>query len=196
MKYFNHGSIETAESAPRHDTGVSESPEYQDRREAHEAVAHGGSIDKGTVEKKEYTHWETEAERKQNQDAIVGYDFKKRSVDKATLTTQRGILTRYGGYFDKASADRIESELGSNKVEIYNSPYFASHFAQDHGNYIVTGLRTVKDGKICLRDSDNVDNLTHTATHEAVHDSSYQSERAGAGMLESIGGQDVSFSRA
>ena len=164
--------------------------------EAPNAVECGEGSDTRTPLKKKYTHWETEVDRKQNQDAIIGYDFKKRSVDKATLTTQRDLLIRYGNYFDKPSVERIESELGSNKVEIYNSPYFASHFAQDHGNYIVTGLRTVKDGKICLRDTDNVESLTHTATHEAVHDSSFQRERAGAGTLEGIGGQDIGFSRA
>lgn len=198
MKDFKYGHLEKMDSPDNADVQEVPAKDQPDCKDT--PVTHGNAdfshSAADAIETKEYRHWDSEAERKQNMDAIIGYDFKKRSVDKASLVTQRDILTRYRDSFDKDAYERMSSELGSNKTEIYNSPYFSSHFAQDHGNYIVTGVRTIRDGKICLRDNDNVDVLVHTATHETMHDLSFQKSRDVSGIAHQLPGQDIPFSRA
>lgn len=125
------------------------------------------------LQNKEYHHWNTIEEQKLNRSKIYDYDHKKRSVDKASLQTQRSILTKYRDCFDENNIARMSSEFGSNKTEIYNEPYFVE-LVPDEGPYKVVGFRDFPDGKICIRDSDDITRLKHTATHETMHDLSYQ----------------------
>lgn len=197
MKDFRYKRAESQDSSGRPEIRESQVAEQPDTGKSPKALddADFSHVEVDAIDTMEYKHWNTDAESKENKDAIAGYDFKKRSVDKASLVTQRDILTRYKGAFDRDAYERMSNELGSNKMEIYNSPYFSSHFAQDHGKYIVTGVRTIKDGKICLRDNDNVDGLVHTATHETMHDLSYQRNRDVSGSAKQLPGQDIPFVR-
>lgn len=68
----------------------------------------------------------------------------------------------------------MSSELGSNKTEIYNEPLFVAEKSSGDGAYRVVGTRDIRDGKICIRDCDNMDTLNHTSSHETMHDLSYQ----------------------
>lgn len=123
---------------------------------------------------KEYNHWNSKEEQEFNRKLIYDYDDKKRNVDKASLQTQRYILTKYDGCFDEKHIARMASELGSNKIEIYNEPYFKTRIAADDGTYKVLGVRTFPEGKICIRDSNDIARMQHTSTHETMHDLSYQ----------------------
>lgn len=126
------------------------------------------------LHKKEYYHWNSKTEQEINRSKISDYDNKKRSVDKATLQTQSSILTKYRECFDRENILRMSSEFGSNKTEIYNEPYFVTEKAPDVGSFKVVGLRDFPDGKICIRDCEDIIRLKHTATHETMHDLSYQ----------------------
>jgi len=128
----------------------------------------------GLLERKEYHHWNSKEDQEINRSRIRDYDQKKRAVDKASLQTQRSILTKYRNCFDSENINRMHSELGSNKIEIYNEPYFVSEKAPDVGGYRVVGMRDFPDGKICVRDTDDLNRLKHTSTHETMHDLSFQ----------------------
>lgn len=123
---------------------------------------------------KEYQHWKSRAEQEDNRKKVRDYDYKKCSVDQASVATQRSVLTKYGAYFDSENIARLKSEIGSNKLEIYNEPYFATEMAYDQWPMVTRGMRNMADGRICIRDSDNIPRLVHTATHETMHDLSYQ----------------------
>lgn len=126
------------------------------------------------LQKKEYHHWNSKTEQVLNRSKIYDYHNKKLSVDKASLQTQRSILTKYRDCFDEKNIARMSSESGSNKTEIYNEPYFITEIAPDAGLYKVVGVRDFPDGKICIRDCNDIMRLKHTATHETMHDLSYQ----------------------
>lgn len=148
------------------------------------------------IEQKEYVHWETPEERERNRAAIDNYDTKKRAVDRASLMTQKDTLTRYHDCFDQNAVNRMYSELGSNKTEIYNGPYFAAEKASDTGVYRVVGLRDVRDGKICIRDCDNMDTLVHTSSHETMHDLSYQNADQVVSHIPAADGEVITVSKA
>lgn len=125
---------------------------------------------------KEYNHWESEEQREQNRRLIDNYDEKKIAVDRTTLLTQKAILTEYRQFFDSDNVKRMSSEVGSNKTEIYNESTFGAEKAPKSENgYVVVGTRDMLDGKICIKDSDDIELLKHTATHETMHDLSFQS---------------------
>lgn len=137
------------------------------------------------IETKEYKHWNSPEEAKLNRIVIQDYDSKKRSVDLASLKMQRDILTKYPECFDRNNLERMHKEFGSNKTEIYNEAYFLAHKAPPDTRYSkVTGLREFPSGKVCVRDSSDVDRLKHTAAHETMHDLSYQSDNHMSNTLE------------
>ena len=148
------------------------------------------------IDRKEYVHWESPEAREQNRAAIDNYDAKKRAVDRASLMTQKEILTRYRECFDQDAIKRMHSELGSNKTEIYNEPFFAAEKAHDTGAYKVVGMRDVRDGKICIRDCENTDTLIHTSSHETMHDLSYQNADQVVSHIPSGSGDVVTISKA
>ena len=126
------------------------------------------------LEKKEYTHW-TSAERQElNRQIVADYQFKKIEADRASLLTQKDILTRYREKFDSESIQRMSSELGSNKLEIYNSDYFLHNISGEKRPSVV-GCREFPSGKICVKDTNDIQSLKHTASHETIHDLSFQS---------------------
>lgn len=127
------------------------------------------------LQTKKYQHWESDAAREQNRNRIENYDEKKRAVDKASLQTQSSILREHGRRFDRDNLARIQGELGSNKIEIYNERTFVTEKDPSFGSYNILGMRDVQDGKICVRDSEDVDTLRHVSTHETMHDLSFQS---------------------
>ena len=127
------------------------------------------------LRKKEYQHWESKEAQEENRRQIVDYDHKKREVQRASLETQRSILTRYGDRFDQENMQRMHSEIGSNKIEIYNEPYFVTEKVPDISKPVkVLGMRDFPDGKICIRDGEDLAKLKHVSTHETMHDLSYQ----------------------
>ena len=146
------------------------------------------------IKTKAYVHWETPEAKERNRAAIDNYDAKKRAVDKATLMTQRETLLRYRDCFDQDAIKRMWSELDSNKTEIYNEPYFKAEKAPGNGRYEVVGMRDVIDGKICIRDCDNLDTIVHTATHETMHDLSFQGATHDVSHLRAADGEIVTTS--
>lgn len=168
-------------------------PESQDVAYA-SAKDYSEHIEK-VLETKEYHHWNSNEAQETNRRMILDYDLKKREVDKASLQTQREILTKYRTCFDGDNIKRMSSEIGSNKIEIYNEPYFASHMASDMGPYKTVGLRDFPDGKICVRDNDDILRLKHTATHETMHDLSYQHNEYRVQNVESNENSDRTVSR-
>ena len=126
------------------------------------------------LETKQYHHWESDEERDKNRASVENYDEKKRTVDKASLQTQSSVLKEHETRFTYENLTRVESELGSNKIEIYNERSFAADKDPTFGTYRILGLRDFPDGKICVRDSENLDTLRHVSTHETMHDLSYQ----------------------
>lgn len=127
-----------------------------------------------TLHRQEYDHWSSPEEQALNRKRIEEYDSKKRTVDKACLQTQSSVLREHGYYIDQESLRRMADDFGSNKVELYNEPYFVSDMARGPGSYRVLGLREFPSGKVCIRDSSDMERLKHTATHETMHDLSYQ----------------------
>ena len=148
------------------------------------------------IDQKEYIHWESPEDREKNRAAIEDYDAKKRAVNKASLMTQRDTLTRYHDCFDQEAVRRMHSELGSNKTEIYNEPLFAAEKAPGDGAYRVVGMRDVRDGKICIRDCDNMDTLKHTSSHETMHDLSYQGAEQDIKHIRAADGEIIIVSKA
>ena len=148
------------------------------------------------IDQKEYVHWESPEDREKNRAAIEDYDAKKRAVDKASLMTQRDTLTKYHDCFDQEAVQRMHSELGSNKTEIYNEPLFAAEKAPRDGAYRVVGMRDVRDGKICIRDCDNMDTLKHTSSHETMHDLSYQGAEQDIKHIRAADGEIITVSKA
>ena len=147
------------------------------------------------IDQKEYVHWESPEDREKNRAAIEDYDAKKRAVDKASLMTQRDTLTKYHDCFDQEAVQRMHSELGSNKTEIYNEPLFAAEKAPGDGAYRVVGMRDVRDGKICFRDCDNMDTLKHTSSHETMHDLSYQGAEQDIKHIRAADGEIITVSK-
>lgn len=177
-KFFN---IESDEK-PENNEGRTENTSAKDfsgELDAHKTVSTGffesyfEHIEQA-LQHKEYHHWNSVAEQERNRKRIENYDEKKRAVDKVSLQTQSSILKKYRDRFDEENVSRMRGELGSNKTEIYNEPYFVRELSPDIGQYKVLGSRDFPDGKICIRDSDDVTCLKHTATHETMHDLSYQ----------------------
>lgn len=148
------------------------------------------------IDQKEYVHWESPEDREKNRAAIEDYDAKKRAVVKASLMTQRDTLSRYHDCFDQEAVQRMHSELGSNKTEIYNEPLFAAEKAPGDGAYRVVGMRDVRDGKICIRDCDNMDTLKHTSSHETMHDLSYQGAEQDIKHIRAADGEIIIVSKA
>lgn len=151
------------------------------------AADYAKSVDEA-LETKKYQHWETDADREMNRRRIENYDEKKRAVDRASLQTQRSILKEHGNRFTYDNLSRIQSELGSNKTEIYNDKTFSEEKAPSLWAYNVLGMRDVQDGKICIKDSDDLDTLRHVATHETMHDLSFQSaDRSVSSVIDDNG---------
>lgn len=148
------------------------------------------------IGQKEYIHWESPEAREQNRAAIEDYDVKKRAVDKASLITQQDTLTKYRDYFDQDAIRRIQSELGSNKTEIYNEPLFVAEMAPGDGAYRVVGMRDIRDGKICIRDCSNMDTLKHTSSHETMHDLSFQGADQTVTHVKAADGEMITVSKA
>ena len=159
-------------------------------KEKVDVVSHIESI----LEQKEYHHWNTPEEEKRNQIKVNNYEQKKRIADKSSLYTQRSILIEFGDRFDKENIERIGSEIGSNKLEIYNEDSFKDKFGNDPEGYIRTGLREMKEGKICVRDTDDLDRLSHTATHETMHDLSCQKKEHSTISGKNEFGHQIEFS--
>lgn len=126
------------------------------------------------LEKKEYTHWTSSEQQEVNRQLITDYQFKKIEADRASLLTQKDILTRYREKFDSDGIQRMSSELGSNKLEIYNSEYFLHNISGDNRPTVI-GCREFPSGKICVKDTNDMVSLKHTASHETMHDLSFQS---------------------
>jgi hypothetical protein len=156
-------------------------------KEIWSAESYANRIDT-TLKTKEYHHWESEEQRELNRQLVDNYDEKKLAVNQASLQTQIAFLDKYSQYFDSDNIKRMSSDRGSNKTEIYSEPAFVAKIAPESKNgYIVTGIRCIPDGKICIRDTDNIESLKHTATHETMHDLSYQSSNQ---TVECRPGQD------
>lgn len=126
------------------------------------------------LEKKEYTHWTSAEQQELNRQIVTEYQFKKIEADRASLLTQKDILTRYREKFNSDGIQRMSSELGSNKLEIYNSDYFLYNICGEKRPSIV-GCREFPSGKICVKDTNDIQSLKHTASHETMHDLSFQS---------------------
>jgi len=137
------------------------------------------------LEQKEYQHWNSAEEQEANRKSVIDYDNKKRAVDKASLETQSSILTRHQDAFDEKNINRMSSEFGSNKIEIYNEPDFVVEKVPVDTQYKIVGVRDIKDGKISIRDGDDITRLKHTSTHETMHDLSYQHENSQVQAFES-----------
>ncbi len=152
-----------------------EKPSAEAEKRPYPAAEYCRTVD-DALEGKHYQHWESDAARENNRRQIDNYDRKKRAVDLASLETQSAVLKEHGSRFTEENLRRIESEFGSNKTEIYNERTFSAEKARDYGTYRVLGLRDVPDGKICIRDNDDLDALRHVATHETMHDLSYQAQ--------------------
>lgn len=148
------------------------------------------------IDQKEYVHWKSAEDSERNRAAIEDYDTKKRAVDKASLMTQRDTLIKYRDCFDQDAVGRMSSELGSNKTEIYNEPFFVAEKTSEDGAYRVVGTRDVADGKICLRDCENRDTLVHTSSHETMHDISYQSVDHDVTHVRATDGEITTISKA
>lgn len=129
------------------------------------------------LEKKEYQHWGKEEHREINRKMVQDYDMKKRIADKAALMTQQSVLSKYIQWFDGENLKRIESEIGSNKIEIYNEPYFVVEKVKGIETFKVLGMRDIEDGKICVRDTTDMERLKHTASHETIHDLAHYSQK-------------------
>lgn len=125
------------------------------------------------LEKKEYKHWTSPEQEEHNRRLVSDYKLKKIQVDKASLLTQKDILSCYREKFDGESIRRMSSELGSNKTEIYNKDYFTREISGGHPETM--GCREYPSGKICIKDTNDTDVLKHISAHETMHDLSYQS---------------------
>lgn len=126
------------------------------------------------LEKKEYTHWTSSEQQEINRQLVTDYHLKKIEADRASLLTQKDILTRYREKFDSSGIQRMSSELGSNKLEIYNDEYFLHNISGDEHPTVV-GCREFPSGKICVKDTNDIQSLKHTSSHETMHDLSFQS---------------------
>ena len=147
------------------------------------------------IEQKEYNHWNSVEDQERNRKLIDNYDYKKRTADKVSLYTQRSILLENRECFDQDNLNRIWSEIGSNKLEIYNENKFAQDLANDSGKYKVVGLRDTRDGRICVRDTDNIKRLSHTATHETMHDLSFQKKESDSNVESDESGKSIIYNR-
>lgn len=147
------------------------------------------------IEQKEYNHWNSVEDQERNRKLIDNYDYKKRTADKVSLYTQRSILLENRECFDQDNLNRIWSEIGSNKLEIYNENKFAQDLANDSGKYKVVGLRDTRDGRICVRDTDDIKRLSHTATHETMHDLSFQKKESDSNIESDETGKSVIYNR-
>ncbi|MBQ5328353.1 MAG: hypothetical protein J6J15_04120 [Oscillospiraceae bacterium] len=147
------------------------------------------------IEQKEYNHWNSVEDQERNRKLIDNYDYKKRTADKVSLYTQRSILLENRECFDQDNLNRIWSEIGSNKLEIYNENKFAQDLANDSGKYKVVGLRDTRDGRICVKDTDNIKRLSHTATHETMHDLSFQKKESDSNIESDESGKSIIYNR-
>lgn len=127
--------------------------------------------------KVEYKHWQSELESENNKNKVENYDKKIKNVEKIYLETQSFTLKEHYDSFDSKNVERMKSEFESNKIEIYNEPYFLTDVLKGvdpRTRESVIGCRDTNDGKICIRDSKDINRLKHTITHETIHDLSYQ----------------------
>lgn len=112
-----------------------------------------------------------------NEHQIDNYQSKKRELEISSLNVRKEILSDYQNQFNREALERIKNELDSNKIELYSDDVFQIYISPDKGSYITMGARDMDDGKIAVRDSDDVSTLKHTGIHETVHDMSYQDKR-------------------
>ena len=126
------------------------------------------------LEPMEYKHFGNDLDMKRNREQIFQYQEKKRAVQKAHLETQRSILMKHRAHFNPDNLERMNREVGSNKIEIYNTLLFITEKDPSKGHGGVLGFREITDGKIVIRDRRDVEELKHVSTHETIHDLSYQ----------------------
>ena len=127
------------------------------------------------IQRKEYNHWESAEAKEENRQRIENYDVKKRAADLSSLRTQSAVLSENGAHFTDDNLARIQQDFGSNKLEIYNERTFEKEKVSKENRNKVVGLREISDGKICVKDTDDIDAIRHIATHETFHDLSFQS---------------------
>lgn len=146
-------------------------------RQAMSASEYKRQIDMA-LEAKEYHHWNSPAEQEANRRRVENYDAKKRAADVSSLQTQSSVLGESGEHFDQANLARIQSDFGSNKIEIYNERTFEREKVSAENRNRVLGLRELEDGKICVKDTDDIDDIRHVSTHETLHDLSFQNQES------------------
>lgn len=129
------------------------------------------------LESRAYRHWASAEQQEQNRRAVADYDQKKRTADLSSLRTRKALLEQYPDCFDQENIRRMRSELDSNKLEIYNDDAFSDLVTDPGPDCRVTAFREAPSGKICVRDTDDGAALRHAATHETVHDLSFQFSR-------------------
>jgi hypothetical protein len=115
-----------------------------------------------------FKHWETQKEQLENIENISNYYAKHRFVEKIGLMTQKEVLEKYHEHINREDKERIHFEIASEKSEIFNEKTFLKNAPES-----AAGFRT-PDGKIVIRDSENMNQLEHVATHEMMHDLSAQ----------------------
>lgn len=109
-----------------------------------------------------------------SEQGIENYTRKKRQCDLAMLKTEKYYLENYKENINQEHIDRLYSVLDENKLCIYNQENFADKYLYGNQNISVSGLREMSEGKIAIRDSEYINNLKKTSSHEATHDVSYQ----------------------
>lgn len=140
---------------------------------------------------KEYQHWESKADELMNRKRITDYDQKLRAAELAGLQTKASVLKQYEAHFDDSAIRRLATEIDSNKIEIYEEDYFVKELDPTHGYKSVLGIRDFPDGKICIRDTDYIDGLEETVTHEIMHDLSRQAHDETNRLITKQNGEDV-----
>ena len=140
-----------------------------------------------SVENK-YKHWESEKEAAENRKRVTNYNRKISEVRKTGMQTEKIILERKPEVFDQNARERIEEDLGSNKIEVYDETIFDKKVGVEK-NYKILGTHDF-EGKIRIRDSESIESLKETAIHETIHDMSYQSveQDAEKGIVEKRSG--------
>lgn len=124
-----------------------------------------------------------------NKQQIENYNSKKRQIEISSLKARKEILCDHAESFDSENIKRLYDELDGDKIELYSDDVFQVYISSDKGSYITLGSRDMEDGKIAVRDSDDVATLDHTSIHETMHDMSNQDKKS-AIMYESDDGRE------
>lgn len=111
----------------------------------------------------------------ESRDNIRDFDFKRSSVLGAAEATRQSVINENLKHYDAENLKRVTSEDYAEKIQIENQKYFVENMkgTTESDKPYILGYRNPASGEIRIKDSEDINRINHIATHEIMHDLSF-----------------------